>query len=198
MKIAFYLLLPLFLFSCSSESKVSENDFEKELASFRKSRNKKMAGNNSPIPKEKRKNFIALNFYPPNKDFQFKAKFDLIFSQEIIELQTNTDRIPQFIPFGKITFEYFNKNYVLTAYKSVDNPSDELFIPFTDLSNGKNSYITGRYLDLEIPQKDSITLDFNRCYNPYCAYNPKYSCPIPPSQNHIDIDIKAGEKKAHD
>lgn len=183
--------------SCTSTNEVKESSFENELTQFRKTRNKKMAGNGSPIPKSERQNFVGLSFYPANESFQFKAKFDLIFTQDIVEMKTNTDRIPKFIPFGKIKFDYLNENFELTAYKSLDNPSNELFIPFTDLSNGKDSYATGRYLDVEIPPNDSILLDFNRCYNPYCAYSSNYSCPIPPAENRLALNIKAGEKKWH-
>ncbi len=68
----------------------------------------------------------------------------------------------------------------------------QLFFPFTDLSSGFGSYGGGRYIDLHIPPSDSILIDFNRSYNPYCAYNGRYSCPIPPRENHINFEITAG------
>jgi uncharacterized protein (DUF1684 family) len=197
MKYSLIVLLSFLILGCGNDANDTSNKFEKELLTFRKSRNKKMTGANSPLPAEERKNFIGLNFYPPNQSLMIKAKFDLIFTQNVIEMKTNTDRVPQFIPFGTITFNYLEKKHVLTAYKSLDSPSNELFIPFTDLSNGNETYTTGRYIDVDIPLNDSIILDFNRCYNPYCAYSTKFSCPIPPIENHLDVKIKAGEKKSH-
>ena len=70
-----------------------------------------------------------------------------------------------------------------------------IFLPFTDMSNGKTSYEGGRYIDLEVPKGDELIIDFNQAYNPYCAYNPKFSCPIPPKRNHLDTFIEAGVKK---
>ena len=71
-----------------------------------------------------------------------------------------------------------------------------LFLPFKDLSNGKSSYGGGRFIDLEMPLSNSktIIIDFNKAYNPYCAYNHKFSCPIPPKENNLNIDILAGVK----
>ena len=74
---------------------------------------------------------------------------------------------------------------------------DYLFLPFTDNSNGEESYTGGRYLDLQIPENDKIILDFNQAYNPYCAYSGRYSCPIPPSENHISFPVLAGVKAFH-
>ena len=71
---------------------------------------------------------------------------------------------------------------------------DYLFLPFTDKTNGDSSYGGGRYLDLKLPEGDSIIIDFNQAYNPYCAYNDKYSCPVPPKSNNLDIEVLAGVK----
>ena len=72
---------------------------------------------------------------------------------------------------------------------------NHLFLPFTDLSNGEKSYTGGRFIDLEIPNSDVIVIDFNKAYNPYCAYSPDYSCPIPPAENHLNVNILAGVMK---
>ena len=74
---------------------------------------------------------------------------------------------------------------------------DYLFLPFTDPTNGVTTYGGGRYLDLMIPATKVVQLDFNKAYNPYCAYSGNYSCPIPPEENHLEIEIKAGVKKYH-
>jgi uncharacterized protein (DUF1684 family) len=92
------------------------------------------------------------------------------------------------------------KEYKLTVYQYMKLLNDEkyakyLFLPFADLTNGKQTYIGGRFIDLEIPDNDDLVIDFNKAYNPLCAYgNPKYSCPIPPVENQLKVKIKAGVK----
>ena len=73
-----------------------------------------------------------------------------------------------------------------------------MFLPFSDLTSGNETYGGGRYIDLEIPKGKTITIDFNQAYNPYCAYNPKYSCPIVPAENELLTNVNAGVKKFHD
>ncbi|MFZ9005138.1 MAG: DUF1684 domain-containing protein, partial [Robiginitalea sp.] len=99
--------------------------------------------------------------------------------------------------FGKLTFKFEGTTYVLEVYQSPELLSkpdyeDYLFLPFTDDTNGVETYDGGRYIDLRIPEGDSILIDFNKAYNPYCAYNPSYSCPLVPPANHLPLSIPAG------
>ena len=98
--------------------------------------------------------------------------------------------------------KYVNKiENIINEYKRTDGFEDKdeykdyLFLPFTDLTNGDTTYGGGRYIDMRIPEKNTIILDFNQSYNPYCAYGGNYSCPIPPAENNLDIAITAGVKK---
>ncbi|MBD80803.1 MAG: hypothetical protein CL840_17945 [Crocinitomicaceae bacterium] len=198
MRVLFCIWIVTGMLACSNDTSTeSGSSFQEELKEFRKERNKKMAGSDSPLAQEDRKHFVGLNYYPANDTFLIQAKFELLFSQQAFEMATNTDRKPKYIPFGKILFSIDNKGYSLTAYKSLEHSGNELFVPFNDLTNGIGSYETGRYMDIKVPDGDSIVLDFNRCYNPYCAYNSKYSCPIPPAANSLNIQINAGEAKFH-
>jgi uncharacterized protein (DUF1684 family) len=108
----------------------------------------------------------------------------------------------KYVKYGTVTFEYEGENHTLSIYQNLDliakrpEYSNYLFLPFTDLTNGENSYGGGRYLDMEIPESGStIVLNFNKCYNPLCHYNKKYSCPIPPAENDLSIRVEAGVKK---
>lgn len=96
-------------------------------------------------------------------------------------------------------FTLNGKALELNVYQSRKNYQTDkrLFLLFTDLTSGNESYGGGRYIDLRIPDDDEVILDFNKSYNPYCAYNYNYSCPIPPAENHLDISVKAGVKKPH-
>jgi len=103
--------------------------------------------------------------------------------------------------FGILTFSIEGKEFSLPVYQSQSlmqkkEYKDYLFLPFTDLTNGNETYDGGRYIDLRIPAGDQIVIDFNKAYNPYCAYSHGYSCPIVPSKNHLETEILAGVRYA--
>src|SRR5690606_22205799 len=98
-----------------------------------------------------------------------------------------------------LNFQLKGKEYQLNVYQGQDLMKEEgyedyLFLPFIDDTNGEESYGGGRYIDLRIPEGDSMVIDFNSAYNPYCAYNEKYSCPIVPRENYVDTEVRAGVK----
>jgi hypothetical protein len=114
-------------------------------------------------------------------------------------MPTTTDRKSEEILFGIANFQLNGITQQLEIYQNrklmlEEKYKDYLFLPFTDKTNGEETYSGGRYLDLSIPKGDSIIIDFNKAYNPYCAYNKKYSCPIVPSINALDIKVLAGVK----
>jgi uncharacterized protein (DUF1684 family) len=155
-----------------------------------------MSGMNNVIPKDEINPLNKLSFFTPNEKFAVKATFEKIEGGEKFKMITSTDRLPEYLPYGKLNFSLNGENHSLTLYFSEENP-ESLFCPFKDLTNGLESYGAGRYLDFSISDTISPTIDFNYCYNPYCAYNPRYSCPIPPSENHLRTRIEAGVKKWH-
>ena len=116
-------------------------------------------------------------------------------------MATTTDRKPLYKEYGILNFTLNGKDCKLTIYQSQDDLRDEkykdyLFLPFTDNTSGEESYGGGRYMDVMTTDiiDGKITLNFNNTYNPYCAYNDRYSCPLTPRKNHLDIEIKAGVK----
>lgn len=141
--------------------------------------------------------FSSLDWYPVDTNFMVWARLELTPDTEPFDMPTTTDRKPRYRQYGILHFQLSDSTFALPVYrnlrlKSIPKYQDHLFFPFTDLSNGFGTYGGGRYLDVTIPEGDSILLDFNRCYNPYCAYNGRYSCPIPPSENQINFKISAG------
>lgn len=137
-------------------------------------------------------------------DSSYRVKCDFKASKRAtkpFEIPTSAGTTKTYTKFGELHFTLNNKPYRLAVYRSISlmkNPlyKDYLFVPFKDLTNGKETYGGGRYLDLrmgEIGEK-SIWLDFNKAYNPYCAFSEGYSCPIPPKENHLNTRIEAGEK----
>jgi uncharacterized protein (DUF1684 family) len=156
----------------------------------------------SPLLDQDFENFKSLEFFPADLKYRVMARFTPIDNAEPFEMSTTTDRKPMYRVYGTLDFEIENTPCRLTIYQNLDLMKKEeyknyLFIPFTDLTNSTDTYGGGRYLDLELPLKEEVLLDFNKAYNPYCAYNYKYSCPIPPIENDLNVFIKAGVKRFH-
>lgn len=155
----------------------------------------------SPLTEEDLKEFKSLDFFKIDKRYKIEANFKLTPNEPVFEMKTSTERLPLYKKFGIATFQLNGKEFKLSVYQNQSlltslEYRDYLFLPFNDLTNNKTSYGGGRYIDLEIPTKESktIIIDFNKAYNPYCAYNHKYSCPIPPAENFLNTEINAGVK----
>lgn len=145
------------------------------------------------------KDFHGLEFYPIDEKFIIEAKFIRTPDEKPFLMPTTTSRTPEYVKYGEAHFSIDGKDFVLNLFKSTqpyDEPGyeDYLFLPFTDLTSGDGSYGGGRFLDQRIPEGNSIIIDFNKAYNPYCAYSPRFSCPIPPKENDMLIRIEAGVK----
>ena len=153
----------------------------------------------SPLDEKDRKEFTGLNFYPVDPDYIVKAEFVRTPAEAPFAMKTSTDRLPIYVKYGELYFKLEGKELKLNVYQNqelVEDPEyfDYLFLPFTDKTNGNSTYGGGRYLDLRIPDSKEVVLDFNKAYNPYCAYSGKYSCPVPPEENNLDVEIFAGVK----
>lgn len=145
------------------------------------------------------KNFHGLEFYPIDQKFIVEAKFVRTPNEKPFLMPTTTERLPEYVKYGEAHFTIDGKDFVLNLFKSVEPSKDPeykdyLFLPFTDLTCGDGSYGGGRFLDQWIPEGDTIMIDFNKAYNPYCAYSSRFSCPIPPKENDLLIRIEAGVK----
>lgn len=157
----------------------------------------------SPIPEEYKSTFKKLNYYRLSVSFRKPANFERYDQASRFFMKTTTDRLPEYSIYGSVTFKHKGKSYKLNVYQNIElvkKPGFEkhLFIPFNDETNGNETYGGGRFLDVYENGEDVLLIDFNKAYNPYCAYNHKFSCPIPPEANNLKIKIKAGEKKWHD
>ena len=147
--------------------------------------------------------FEGLDFYPISEKFIVEATFIRTKKEKAFQMKTTTARTPIYKKYGEFHFEIDGKELKLNVYQNIElnkKPGfdDYLFLPFSDETCGKESYIGGRYVDMKIQKNKKWTIDFNKSYNPYCAYNYKYSCPIVPLENDLAIEIKAGVKKFHD
>ncbi|MEE1898411.1 DUF1684 domain-containing protein [Flavobacterium rakeshii] len=181
-------------------AKAQECSKENAVA-FQEKMNKEYANpDESPLTKEDIKTFKSLDFYPIDTDFCVEAKLVTTPNEKPFYMQTTTSRKPRYRKYGELHFTLKGKEVKLDVFQSMDmmkmeEYKDYLFLPFTDLTSGNGSYGGGRYVDLKIPAGNTLTIDFNTAYNPYCAYNHSFSCPVPPEQNDILVEIKAGVKE---
>ncbi len=139
--------------------------------------------------------FKGLAFYPIDLKYTVTVRFVRTPDEKPFLMPTTTDRLPEYVKYGELHFQLEGRDLVLDVFQNTapkEGYEDYLFLPFTDWTSGDGSYGGGRYLDLLIPDTDTLVVDFNSSYNPYCAYNDKYSCPIPPKQNDLPIRIEAG------
>jgi uncharacterized protein (DUF1684 family) len=160
-------------------------------------------GKTSPLSAEDLAVFKTLDFYPINEKFFVTAKFVRTENEKPFEMKTTGERKPMYVKYGEAYFTLDGKDFKLNIYKNIElskkeEYKDYLFLPFSDLTCGIESYIGGKYIDMKVPQSETIVIDFNTSYNPYCAYSHKYSCPKVPLENDLNIEIKAGVKKFHD
>lgn len=195
----------LFLFLLQSVFGFCQNAFNVDsVTKFQNKLNAEFADTTtSPLEKTDRVGFKSLDFFPTHKKFFVIAKFVRTDKEKPFKMKTSTDRMPVYVKYGEVHFTIDGKELKLNVYRNIElsrkaEYKDYLFLPFSDLTSGKESYIGGRYIDLKIPKGNAIAIDFNTAYNPYCAYNPNYSCPKVPLENDLNIEIKAGVKKFHD
>jgi hypothetical protein len=180
------------------EDQVVQAIQEKRVLEWRKERDAFFKNHErSPlIPKEKR-NFKGLKYYPFNPQYVFSGQieryiFNINNPKYYATFLTNKGTNKRYLRYGKFHFKLDGKENTIEIYKSI--LSDSLFVPFKDKTNGKESYEGGRYIDAEILSGYKMVLDFNMAYHPSCAYNDKVVCVIPPKENMLDVEIRAGEK----
>jgi len=153
----------------------------------------------TPLTDEGLEIFNGLDYFKIDSLYRVSAILLRTPDEKIFEMQTSTDRLPEYLKYGSAEFSLNGKKLKLNVYQNVklannEEYKDYLFIPFRDFTSGETTYGGGRYIETEIPKGDILIIDFNKAFNPYCAYNHKYSCPIPPLENTLEIAIKAGEK----
>ncbi len=200
-----YSILIMMLIATLSVYGQHENDkvepsYQDEIKAHQKQLNKEFKDKEeTPLTKPDRRKFKKLDFYPIDSNYCVKARFIKAENEKPFEMKTTTDRKPVYERYGTLIFTINSKPCTLQVYQShklreMEKYKDHLFLPFKDLSCAKESYGGGRFLDLQIPTDSTLIVDFNLAYNPYCAYNHKYSCPIVPSENSLNVEILAGVK----
>lgn len=194
----YFLVVNSFAVAQSSDDSVAVQ----EIRRFQNELNREYRDSiESPLSREDRLRFVHHDFYPVDLRYRVNASFTLTPDEKVFNMKTTGTRTPEYVKYGEARFELNGKQFVLNVYRNIaltqrDEYKDHLFLPFTDNTNGNETYGGGRYIDLTVPAGDRIVIDFNQAYNPYCAYSDRYSCPIPPKENYLDTEVKAGIRYA--
>jgi uncharacterized protein (DUF1684 family) len=161
------------------------------LEDFRKMKDEFFAQDGqSPLTPGQKKEFKGLKYFPPNPKLSLEVFVDEFPDKQHIKMQTTTGDIQEYERYGKFEFSIDGQSVELTIYHSEDG----YFLPFVDSLASKETYPAGRYIDPEPLGANIFKIDFNLAYNPYCAYNDYWSCPLTPFENHLKVPIRAGEK----
>ena len=161
------------------------------LNEFRKSKNQFFKyDHHSPLTHEQQHHFEGLNYFSENPELRKTVHVDVFPEKEEVTIQTSTGDFQTYTRYGRFEFTVDDQKTALTVYSS----GEDYFLPFVDSLAGKETYGAGRYLDPVSLGNDKFLIDFNYAYNPYCAYNEHWSCPLTPAENRIKVPIRAGEK----
>lgn len=192
--------ISLLLFISFTVSLKAQSNYEEKIKKHQKELNEEYRNRDeSPLSAKDLKKFKKHKFFPIDQSYRIEARFTKMEKPQFFQMKTSSARIADYDIFGIAEFELNGKKYAMNIYQShrlreSDEYKDYLFMPFTDETNGKDTYGGGRYIDLSIPEGDMIVIDFNKAYNPYCAYSNQYSCPIPPRENDMNTRVEAGIK----
>ena len=149
--------------------------------------------NDSPF---KGKKFKGLNYFPPDISFKTNAIIEKLEKADTVLLKTFDNKEVIYLKFAIAKMKLQGEKIALILFKEINNQNkNNVFLLFNDKTNGNQTYAGGRYIDLSFKNSKRIEVDFNKSYNPYCEYDIKYTCPIPPKENNIPLKILAGEKK---
>jgi len=191
-----FCILNVALSSCNSgPSAPDESAYVRQIEEGRAAREKAYRASDDPIPTAKHDLLLPLRYYPPDPSYAVPAQLQVFESRQEVELPTSTGTPRRMEFVGTLNFTIAGQQMSLGALVPAGTRQiQELFVPFVDLTTGKETYKAGRYLDIPPTATGLYTIDFNAAYNPTCAYNESYECPYPPPSNRLKVAIRAGEK----
>ena len=181
--------------ACSSgPSAPDESAYLQEVADHRAAIDRAFREQEDPIPADKRDKLLPIPYYDVDPTYAVPAALKLADERPVFEMPTSTGKRRRMQRVGVLEFTLQGQPMTLGAFVEEGQAIVNLFVPFADLTTGSETYPAGRYLDLHPTSTGFYTVDFNKAYNPYCAYNQTYDCPFPPASNRLKVAIKAGEK----
>jgi len=196
-RIVLLLIASIFILSCKSTIKVSD-EYKKEILSYRLSQHKALTeGDDSPLTVEESD---AIDHFLPDPAYRVMADLVMTKDAKPFTISTYSGTQKSYLEYAKANFKIKGKSKSLLIYRDlkmikIPGFNQKLFVMYKDLTNGDSTYGGGRYLYLDMKDviDGRVVIDFNKSFNPYCAYSDGYNCPIPPIENHLDIMIRAGE-----
>lgn len=189
--ILFIFTLSLLVLACSKVEKIT---YLKQIENLRLLKDLEFKSANSPLSSDKKAVFSQLSYFEVDTSYVFTGKVEWLTLAPPVKLHIDTGIDQEYYRSVKISFLKNDTLCYLTGFTTSPLISNHIFIPFKDQTTAKTSYGAGRFIDIEYERGDSVKIDFNLAYNPYCAYNEKYNCPVPPVENNLEVCIFAGEK----
>jgi uncharacterized protein len=183
----------LLIASACSNRPPDDASYAKTLAAGRAAKDAEFAASDDPIPAARHAQFLPLAYFPIDPDYRVPAALKPIDDPTVLEMPTSTGTTRKMRRVGSLEFTLKSQPMKLTVFVEIADPG-HLFLPFSDLTSGTETYAAGRFMDLEYSKSGVYDIDFNRAYIPYCYYNPTYECPFPPPENRLKIPIRAGER----
>jgi uncharacterized protein (DUF1684 family) len=181
--------------ACGPDPAAEERTYLAEVDLFRAAKDRAMDSAESPIPPERRPALLPLAYFPPSLDYRVPAVLRPSNERPTIEMPTSTGQLRTMMRVGRLEFTLRGEQLGLSAFiEAGTDDLSRLFVPFTDLTSGTETYPAGRYMDLQRTPTGLYVIDFNRAYHPYCYYNPTYDCPYPPRENRLKLPVRAGER----
>jgi uncharacterized protein (DUF1684 family) len=188
------LIVVIFVAACSNKPPGDE-DYAARVAAERATKDEAFQKDPDPVPENLKAELLPLAYFAIDPQYNVGARLELSQDDTVIQMPTSTGSQRQMRRVGTLEFSLKAQPLKLTAFVEVGAPSlDRLFVPFSDLTSGTETYPAGRYIDLDRTATGIYELDFNRAYHPYCYYNPSYDCPYPPAENRFTIPVRAGER----
>jgi uncharacterized protein len=173
----------------------SEGDYVTQVQSARTALDQMYRNQpDKPVPAAKMDEFLPLKYFPPDPEYVVPASLNPSKERIVVDMPTSQGKIRKHQRVGVLEFTLRGQPLTLGAFVEAGAGLDRLFVPFSDLTSGSETYPAGRYLELDRTASGVYTIDFNKAYNPYCYYNADYDCPIPPRENRLPLPIRAGER----
>jgi len=179
---------------CRSRPPDDSRDYPARVAADRAAKDAAFMAGDDPIPRSKHAEFLPLTYFPIEPDYDVPAALKPSTDPTIIEMPTSTGTNRKMRRAGALEFTLKGQPLKLTAFVEVGADPSRLFVPFSDMTSGTETYAAGRFMDLNRNGSGIYEMDFNRAYIPYCYYNPTYECPYPPKENRLGMPIRAGER----
>jgi uncharacterized protein (DUF1684 family) len=191
-RLAVAVTVTLLSAACTS----APEDYPSQIAALRAAKDASFASDpDSPVPADKKASLLPLAYFPIDESYAVPASLEPAAERTRLQVPTSTGKIRDIERVGTLKFSVKGKPYRLTAFLEVTEPrSNRLFVPFSDLTSGAETYPAGRYMELDPTPTGIYLVDFNIAYHPYCYYSPEFDCPYPPKENRLEVPIRAGER----